>query len=66
MSQPNALHEAAFDLAAIDQRRNRVADILQKVGAQQTIVAGEAIHLDFGDGGAVSEIMERAAAAGLR
>ena len=37
VSQPIALDEAAFDLAAIDDRRNGVADVLQDVGAEQAV-----------------------------
>ena len=63
VSQPSALHEAAFDLPAIDQRRDRIADVFQDVDAQQAIVAGEAIDLHFGDGRAVGEVVERLARA---
>ena len=43
----------------------RVADVLQDVGAQQAVLAGEAVDFDFGHRGAVGEIVERLAAARL-
>ncbi len=57
----HALDEAAFDLAAIDERRERVADVVQDVGAQQPVLPGEAVDLDLADRGAVGEVVERRA-----
>ena len=63
--QPSrALDEAAFDLSAIDHGRQRIADVLQDVDAPQAVVAGEAVDLHFGDGGAEGEVVKRRAAAG--
>ena len=57
----HALDEAAFDLSAVDQRREALADILQQIGAQHAVLAGEAIDLDFRNGRAVREVVERPA-----
>ena len=57
----DALHEAALDLAAIDQRRQRVADVVQDVDAQQPVLAGEAVDLDLAHRRAVGEVVERLA-----
>ena len=45
-------------------RRDRVADVLQDVDAQQPVGAGEAVHLHLGHRGAVREVVERVALAG--
>src|SRR5262249_32919581 len=58
----DALHEPAFDLPAIDDRRKRVADVFEDVAAEQPIAARERIDLDFRYRGAVDEIVERSAA----
>src|SRR5205085_3665952 len=54
----HALDETAFDLAAIDAFVNGVTRIVQDVGAQNTMQACEAVHLNFRDRRAISEIME--------
>ena len=43
--------------------RDGIADVLQDVGAEHAVLAGEAVDLDLGDGGAVGEIVEGLAAA---
>ena len=58
----HALDEAALDLAEVDRRIDRAADVVQEVGAQHPVLAGERIDDDLGHGGAVGEIVERPAA----
>src|ERR1017187_1081746 len=60
-----ALDVAAFDLAAIDQRGKRIAHVLEDVHPQPARIAGEPVHLHFGDSSAISEIVERMSAPGL-
>ena len=43
-----------------------VADVLQKIGAQDAVLAGEAIDFDFADRRAIGEIVEWLAGRGLR
>ena len=56
-----ALHVAALDLAEVDQRRQRVADVVRDVGAHGAVGAGEAIDLDLGDGCPVGVVLEGSA-----
>ena len=58
-----ALHESAFNLSDVDRRIQRFAGFVQYVGAKQPVFAGEQIDGDLGYRGAVSEIVEGAAAA---
>jgi hypothetical protein len=44
----HALHEGAFDLADIDRRVQRLADIVQDVGAVDHVFAGQRVDRDFG------------------
>ena len=60
----HALHEAAFDLAAVDAFVNRVAHVVQDVRAQHPRHAGEAVHFHFAHRRAAGEVVERLAPAG--
>ena len=63
----DALDEAAFDLAAVDDRRNRRRRRPPECRrAAAAILPGEAVHFDFGNRRAVGEIVERLAAPRLR
>ena len=62
----DSLQEAAFDLSEIHQRRNGIAHILQKIGAQDAMLAGEPVDLHFAYGRAVREIVEWLAGRGFR
>ena len=57
----HALDERALDLADVDRRVQRAADVVQHVGAQQAPLAGERVHRDLGHGRAVAEVVERLA-----
>src|SRR3989338_1045719 len=57
----HALNECTFDLADIDSRVQRCADVMQDVGAQHLVLAGQGIDDHLGAGGAVGEVVERAA-----
>ena len=59
------LHEAADHLAAVDGGIERSADVDQDVHARDRELAGQAVDLHLGDGGAVGEIEEGVAPAGL-
>ena len=56
-----SLHEAALDLAEVDQRREAVADVVHDVDAAGAVGAGEAVDLDLGRRDAVGEVLERVA-----
>ena len=58
----HSLDEAALDLAHVDRRVQRLADIVQNVDAQQPIFAGQRVHDYFGHRGTVAKIVERHAA----
>src|SRR5205823_14083274 len=63
-SQPaDALDERAGDLAAIDARIDRLADVHQQIAAQYPHHPGEAIDLHLGHGGSLREVEERRPAA---
>src|SRR3546814_11622432 len=53
---------AALDLAQIDRLVDRAAAIVQQVGAQQPVFAGERIDRRLGHRGAAGEIVDRPAA----
>ena len=55
----HALNEAAFDLALVDGRVQRAADIVEHIGAVDDIFAGQRIDRDFRNGGAIGVIIER-------
>ena len=57
----HALHEAALDLAQVDQRRQAVPHVVHDVGPEHPVGAGEPVHLDLGRGRAVGEVLERLA-----
>ena len=57
----HALDEAALDLADVDRRVERLADVVQQVGAQQPPLAGERVDDDLAHRGAVGEVEERVA-----
>ena len=61
----HSLHEAALDLPAIDERRNRIAHVLKNVDAQDARVARESIYLDFRNRCAIGEIVERLSLSGF-
>ena len=54
------LQVATFDLSPIDEGRQRIAHVLQDVGAAQLVLTGEPVDLDLGHRGAVGKIMEGA------
>ena len=56
----HALDEGAFDLADVDRRVQRLAGVVQHVGAQQLPFAGERVDDHLADRGAVGEVVERA------
>ena len=57
-----ALHEAALDLAEVDERGQAVADVVHDVDPAGAVGAGEAVDLDLGRRDAVGEVLERVAA----
>ncbi len=57
----HALDEAALDLAEVDRRIQRAADVVQDVGAQHPVLAGQGVDRHFGHRGPIGEIEERAA-----
>src|SRR5688500_20345384 len=61
----HALHEPAGDLAAIDPRVDRLADVHEQVHACDPHLAGEAIDQHFAARGTGGEIEERMTAAGF-
>ena len=60
-----ALGKAAFDLAEVERRVNRAADVVQDVEAHDTVLAGQRVYGDFGHGRAVGEVEERSTTEGL-
>ena len=62
----HALDEAALDLAEVDRRIEAAADVVQDVGAQQPVLAGERVDRDLRHRGAVGEVEERPALQRLR
>ena len=60
----HALHKTALNLADINGRIQRRAHVMQNVGAQQAVFAGQRIHQHFTAGRAVGEVIERFAASG--
>ncbi len=62
-SQPaDALHVATLYLAEIDRRVQRVAAVVQDVGAQDAVLAGQRVDDHLGHCRAVGEVVERPAA----
>ncbi|KDB51037.1 hypothetical protein X805_33380 [Sphaerotilus natans subsp. natans DSM 6575] len=57
----HALHEGALDLADVQRRVQRGADIVQHVGAQQPPFAGQRVDDDLAERRAVGEVEERPA-----
>ena len=57
----HALHEAALDLADVDGRIQRAADIVQDVDAQEPVLARERIDDHLRAGRAIGEVEERPA-----
>ena len=56
-----ALHEGALDLAEVDDRRERVADVVEDVDPQHPVRAREPVDLDLRRGRPVGEVLERLA-----
>ena len=61
----HALDEAALDLAQINGRIKRAADIVQDIDPVDAIFAGQDVDGDFRDRGAIGEIIKRPAAPGF-
>ena len=61
----HALHETALDLADVDGRIQRGADVVQDVDPLDPVFAGERVDGDLRGGGAIGIIVEGAPAAGL-
>ena len=61
----SALHETALDLAEVDCRVQRFANIVQDVDAQQAVFAGQCVDDGFRDRSAIGEIVERSTPGGL-
>jgi hypothetical protein len=61
----HALDEGAFDLADVDGRIERLACVVQGIGAQQLPFAGQGVDHDFGYGRAVGVVGEGMAAHGF-
>ena len=57
-----ALHIAALDLAAVDARQQRAADVVQDVDAQHPVLTSQARDLDLGQRGAIRKVVKRLAA----
>ena len=62
----HALDERALDLADVDGRVERAADVVQHVGAQQLPLAGQRVDDDLAHRRAVGEVEERAGPAASR
>ena len=58
-----ALHIAALDLADIQRRVQGTPHIMDDIGAQDTVFAGQGVDNHLGHGGAIGKIIERATAA---
>ena len=56
-----ALHVAALDLAEVDRRVQAGADVVQDVGAQDPVLAGQRVDRHLGHRRAIGEIEERPA-----
>src|SRR6185503_5981698 len=61
----HALHEAALDLANVDRRIERLADVVDDVDARDLHLASGDVDYDLGAGGPVREIVERPAGCGF-
>ena len=57
----HALDKGALDLADVDRRIDRVAGVVQDVGAQQLPFASQCVDDHFGHRSAVGEVVKRAA-----
>ena len=57
----HALHEAALDLADVDGRIERAADIVEDIGAQQPVLARQRIDDHLRTRRAIGEVEERPA-----
>ena len=55
-----ALDIGAFDLSDVERRVEALADVMEDVGAEDAVLAGEGIDDDFGDCRAMGEVEERA------
>jgi len=60
----HALNEAALDLAPVDGRVQRPADVVQDIDAQGAVLAGQGVDDHLGAGRAVGVVVERMAGVG--
>ena len=54
----HALDEGAFDLAHVDRRVERAADVVKDVGPVDLVFAGQRVDAHFGDRRAIGEVVE--------